>query len=74
MILDRPVFWVVEPAFIAAAGVAAVAVFFTAHLLESRYRALIWLDACALAVAVPAGVAAAMFAGQPGPSSSSWAS
>ncbi len=65
MILDRPVFWVVEPAFIAAAGVAAVVVFFTAHRLESRYRALVWLDACALAVAVPAGVAAAMLAGQP---------
>ena len=65
MILDRPVFWVVEPAFIAAAGAAAVAVFFTAHLLESRYCALVWLDACALAVAVPAGVAAAMLAGQP---------
>ena len=31
-------------------------VFFTAHLLESRYRALLWLDACALAVAVPPGV------------------
>ena len=34
--------------------------FFTAHLLESRYRALLWLDACALAVAVPAGVGVAL--------------
>jgi uncharacterized membrane protein YeiH len=65
VILDRPVFWVAEPAFIAAAGIAAVVVFFTAHLLESRYRTLVWLDACALAIAVPAGVAVAVTAGQP---------
>ena len=40
-------------------------VFFTAHLLESRYRALLWLDACALAVAVPAGVGVALAMAQP---------
>ena len=34
--------------------------FFTAHLLESRLRALEWLDALALAVAVPAGVGLAL--------------
>jgi uncharacterized membrane protein YeiH len=65
VILDRPVFWVAEPLFVGAAGLAAVVVFFTAHRLESRYRTLVWLDACALAVAVPAGVAVAMAAGQP---------
>jgi uncharacterized membrane protein YeiH len=65
VVLDRPVFWVAEPSFVVAAGVAAVVVFFTAHLLESRYAALVWLDACALAVAVPAGVAAALALGQP---------
>jgi uncharacterized membrane protein YeiH len=48
---------------LAVATGAAIAVFFTAHLLESRYRALLWLDACALAVAVPAGVAVALAAG-----------
>ncbi len=39
-------------------------VFFTAHRLESRYRALLWFDAFALAVAVPAGVAVALAEGQ----------
>jgi hypothetical protein len=34
-------------------------VFFTAHLLESRLKVLIWLDAIALPIAVAAGVAAA---------------
>ena len=63
-ILDRTVFWVADPVILAVASVAAVAVFFTAHLLESRYRALLWIDAFALAVAVPAGVAAAQASGQ----------
>ena len=65
VILDRPVFWLGEPSFVLAASLAAVLVFLTAHLLESRYSALVWLDACALAVAVPAGVTAAMVSGQP---------
>jgi len=55
-----PVFWVGRPEYMVLIAVAAVVVFFTAHLLESRYRALLWLDACALAVAVPAGVAVTM--------------
>ncbi|MFC7703102.1 trimeric intracellular cation channel family protein [Plastorhodobacter daqingensis] len=68
VILNRDaVFWVTEPTFIALASAAAVLVFFTAHLLESRYRALLWLDACALAVAVPAGVGVAIGMGQPWP-------
>ncbi|SLN29405.1 trimeric intracellular cation channel family protein [Pseudooctadecabacter jejudonensis] len=60
VILDRAVFWVAEPIFVAVASVAAIFVFLTAHLLESRLRAIFWLDALALAVAVPAGVAAAL--------------
>jgi uncharacterized membrane protein YeiH len=64
MILNREVFWVADPAMLAVATGAAIMVFFTAHLLESRYRTLLWLDAFALAVAVPAGVAVALAAGQ----------
>lgn len=59
VLFDRPVFWTGTPALLLAAALSAVLVFFTAHLLESRYRALLWLDACALAVAVPAGVGVA---------------
>jgi uncharacterized membrane protein YeiH len=54
-----PVFWIGYPGYIGIACAAAVAVFFGAHRLESRYRAILWLDALALSVAVPAGVAAA---------------
>jgi uncharacterized membrane protein YeiH len=63
VLLDRPVFWMADPGLLALAAVAAVAVFFSAHLLESRLRAVAWLDAAALAVAVPAGVVAAQGAG-----------
>lgn len=64
LVLGRdPVFWVGSPGILLLTAGAAIMVFFTAHLLESRYRALLWLDACALAVAVPAGVGVALEAG-----------
>ncbi|WP_323035845.1 trimeric intracellular cation channel family protein [Pararhodobacter sp.] len=60
MMLNRDlVFWVVDPWYIATACLAAILVFFNAHRLESRRAALDWLDAGALSVAVPAGVAVA---------------
>lgn len=68
VILNRDqVFWVADPGMILSASVAAVLVFFTAHLLESRIRTLEWLDALALGVAVPAGVGVAMGLGQTWP-------
>ena len=67
IILNREtVFWVADPWIIAVAALAAVLVFFTAHLLESRAKSIVWLDAAALAVAVPAGVAVALSMEQPG--------
>jgi uncharacterized membrane protein YeiH len=65
LLLDRnPVFWIAEPRTVGVAAGAAVIVFFTAHLLESRYKVIVWLDALALAIAVSAGVAAAQGLGQ----------
>lgn len=46
---DSPVFWVKEPLFLLAGTIAAVIVYFTAHLVESRYRLLLWLDAMGMA-------------------------
>ena len=60
LLLDRnPVFWIADPTPLAIACAAAVLVFFTAHLLESRQMVLTWLDALALPIAVAAGVRAA---------------
>lgn len=65
LLLNRDaVFWIANPWFIGVACAAAVVVFFTAHRLESRRRALDWLDAGALAVAVPAGTGVALSMGQ----------
>ena len=64
MLINRdPVFWIGQPAYLAVASLAALVVFAAAPRLESRYRVLLWLDACALAVAVPAGVGVALGAG-----------
>lgn len=61
LILDRdPVFWVADPTPLAIACGAALLVFFTAHLFESRLKVLIWLDAMALGVAVAAGASVAI--------------
>lgn len=65
ILLDRnPVFWIADPTPLAIACGAAVLVFFTAHLLESRQTVLTWLDALALPIAVAAGVRAAVETGQ----------
>ncbi|MBI1385218.1 MAG: trimeric intracellular cation channel family protein [Rhizobiales bacterium] len=49
LILGVPVFWVEEHLYIAVCAVAAIGTYFAAHLLESRYRWLLWLDAIAIA-------------------------
>lgn len=65
LLLDRdPVFWIADPTPLAIAAAAAILVFFTAHLLESRQTVLTWLDALALPIAVAAGVRAAIETGQ----------
>ncbi|SMC51531.1 trimeric intracellular cation channel family protein [Primorskyibacter flagellatus] len=60
LLLRDPVFWIGTPTYIGIAVLAAIVVFFGAHFLESRYRALLWVDACALAIAVAAGTGVAM--------------
>lgn len=49
LILGVPVFWVEQPAYILICAGSAALVFFGAHLVEYRYRLLMWLDAVALA-------------------------
>ncbi|KIN65286.1 Transporter [Sulfitobacter noctilucae] len=61
LLLDRnPIFWIDNPAYLGVAAGASLVIFFTAHLFESRMRALIWLDSFALAVAVAAGAGVAI--------------
>jgi uncharacterized membrane protein YeiH len=68
VILGRlPVFWVGEPAFLIAAAATAVIVYFTAHLVWSRYVWLLWLDAVGLSAYCVIGAAKGLALGAPAP-------
>jgi uncharacterized membrane protein YeiH len=57
LILGTSVFWVVNPAYVLVCAAVAVIVFFTAHLVESRYRLLLWLDAVGMSAYAVMGAA-----------------
>lgn len=63
LLIEAPVFWVRDPAPVIACLVAALTVYFTAHHLSSRYRAILWLDALGLALVTIAGAAKSLDAG-----------
>ncbi|AEI95376.1 MULTISPECIES: trimeric intracellular cation channel family protein [Roseobacter] len=66
LLLNRDtIFWIAQPTYIGVACAAALVVFVTAHLFESRLKTLIWLDSFALAVAVSAGTGVALALDQP---------
>jgi uncharacterized membrane protein YeiH len=48
LILGVPVFWVLNHNYLAVCAVMAALVYMTAHLFESRYKLLLWLDAIGL--------------------------
>lgn len=54
---QTPVFWVNNPIYLLVCATVAVAVFFTAHLFESRYKLLLWLDAVGLSAYAVMGAA-----------------
>ncbi|SMX40541.1 trimeric intracellular cation channel family protein [Maliponia aquimaris] len=65
LLLDRTPIWIADPTYLAVVTGAAVLVFFTAHLIESRLKAIYWLDALALGIAVAAGSGVAQRMGMP---------
>lgn len=58
-----PVFWVEQPIYPAICIVVSGLVFFTAHIPESRYRVLLWLDALGLSLVTVVGAARGLEAG-----------
>ncbi|MCB1528863.1 MAG: trimeric intracellular cation channel family protein [Hyphomicrobiaceae bacterium] len=50
-----PVFWIKSPVYAAIALAVSAVVFFTAHIPESRYRLLLWLDAIGLSLVAVIG-------------------
>ena len=63
VLLGLPVFWVREPAYLITCALASVLVFFAAHIPQSRYRYLLWLDAIGLALFAVTGAEKAAQAG-----------
>ncbi len=63
LLLGVPVFWVREPAYVAICVAVSAVVFFTAHIPESRYRLLMWLDAVGLAFFCVVGAGKGLDAG-----------
>jgi uncharacterized membrane protein YeiH len=64
LLLGRlPIFWLQRPELLAIAALAALVVFFTAHLVESRFRALLWVDAVGMALYAVLGAEIALIAG-----------
>src|SRR6187455_2843646 len=65
LILNVPVFWVKNPAYVSACLVTAVVMHFVAPLVESRFRTLLWFDAFGLALVTIAGTVKASDVGAP---------
>ena len=63
MLGELPVFWVKEPAALVICLIVSAATFFLAHIPESRYRVLLWLDAAGLSLFCVVGADKALDAG-----------
>lgn len=57
VILNIPVFWIGNTNYVLICAAVAVFVFFTAHLVASRWKWLLWLDAIGLAAFAAMGAA-----------------
>ena len=62
VILDAPVFWVRNSAYVQVCAVIAILVYFSAHRVESRWKLLLWLDAVGLSVYAVMGAAKGLVA------------
>jgi uncharacterized membrane protein YeiH len=58
-----PVYWVGDPRYLMVCIVVSAVVFFTAHIPESRYRMLLWVDAAGLAAYAVVGAEKGIEAG-----------
>lgn len=64
LLLDRhPLVWIEQPRYLLVCIAVSLLVFFTAHLVQSRLRLLLWLDAVGLALYATIGAERALEAG-----------
>lgn len=57
LLLGVPVFWVQDATVVVGCVIASAATHFVAHLVHSRHRTILWLDAMGLALVTIAGAA-----------------
>ena len=65
VILNVPVFWVLNPLYVGACLATAIVMHFIAPLVESRYTTLLWFDAFGLALVTVAGTVKTLDVGAP---------
>ena len=63
LILGQPVFWVEDPTPVIACILTAIVTHFAAHMMEYRYRYILWLDAFGMALVSVVGTLKALDAG-----------
>jgi uncharacterized membrane protein YeiH len=64
LLLDmHPIFWIEQPAYVLVCAAVSMLGFFTAHLVQSRYRLILWLDAAGLALFAAIGAERAIGVG-----------
>jgi uncharacterized membrane protein YeiH len=59
----HPILWVERPAYLVVCILVSLAVFFTAHLIQSRLRLILWLDGIGLALFAAVGAERALSVG-----------
>ena len=59
----HPVWWIEQPAYLVVFIVVSLVVFFTAHLVHSRLKLLLWVDAAGLALYATVGAERALSVG-----------
>lgn len=64
ILLDiHPVLWIEQPVYVVVCALVSIAAFFTAHLVQSRFQLIVWLDAVGLALFASTGAERAIGAG-----------
>lgn len=63
LLLGVPVFWVHDPTPVALCLLVSGLLHFTAHVVTSRYRLILWLDAAGMALVAVAGTAKGLDSG-----------
>jgi uncharacterized membrane protein YeiH len=59
----HPILWIERPQYLAVCILVSLVVFFTAHLIQSRMRLILWADAIGLALFATVGAERAMSIG-----------